>query len=120
MVEDITRVKEFALLLNPTLDTMGNLESYIIITIRKILNYCNLKSLPGELVEIVGEMVIDLIEVNNINSTDEDDSGEVKSISEGDTTVTFDFSSNEHYRKELNKYFKNYTSHIAPFRKIRW
>ncbi|NLI90192.1 MAG: hypothetical protein GX366_07290 [Epulopiscium sp.] len=121
MATDIQHVKEFILLLRPELGAMDNLDAYIAVTVRKILIYCNIVSLPPELVEIAGEMVVDVIEINKVNSTEGGTgTGEVKSIVEGDTTVTFDFSSNDNYRKELNRYFKDYKAHINPFRRLRW
>ena len=115
MIEDVVKVKEFVLLLNPTLTTLENLDSYIKLTIRKVMNDCNIKTLPDELIEITGEIVVDMISVNK-----DDGENEVKSISEGDTTVTFDSTSINEYKKMLNKYFKNYALQISPFRKIRW
>lgn len=115
MIDDIAKVKEFVLLLNPALTTLENLESYIKLTIRKVMNDCNIEKLPEELIEVTGEIVVDMISVNG-----EDEEKEVKSISEGDTTVTFDSSTANDYKKMLNKYFKNYALQISPFRKIRW
>lgn len=121
LMEDVAKIKEFAIKLNPPLEEIQNLDSYIRLTIRKIMNYCNIKRIPDELVEIASEMLIDNIAINKVDSdADAENSGEVKSITEGDTTVTFDYSSTSDYKKMLNKFFKDYKSQLAPFRKLRW
>lgn len=120
-MEAIVKIKEFAIKVNPPLEEIPNIEFYIRLTIRKITNYCNIKSIPDELVEIASEMLIDNIAINKADSDkDGENPGEVKSITEGDTTVAFDYSSTSDYKKMLNKFFKDYKSQLAPFRKIRW
>lgn len=118
LLEDIERVKGFSLLLNPKLIEIENLDVYIALTLRKILNYCNLTTLPDELVEITAEILIDLIKVGNSKYGEEQ--GQVKSIVEGDTTVTFDFTGVNEYKKHLDMFLKDYYLQLGPFRIVRW
>ena len=73
-----------------------------------IMNYCNRKDVPKELDITIVKLVADIINFDNT------DSEEVKSLSQGDTSITFNTTSKK--REDL---FKNYHKTFKKFRMVR-
>lgn len=84
------------------------IDIYINKVISKVLNYCHINSIPNKLNQTVASIVIDLI-LNDISSLKE----EVKSIQEGDTTITFQSKT----IKLNDDIISNYISELNSFRK---
>lgn len=87
-----------------------------------IKNYCNLAAVPDGLLEIFvervcGEFLLTKRRSGNLNSENFEDSG-VKSITEGDVSVTF---SDENYTDKLiEKLLNSGGGELLCYRKIRW
>jgi hypothetical protein len=87
---------------------------------RLALDYCHLEELPAGLESTVIRMAVDMYRLEGYGQA-VGSLGEVTSIKEGDTTITF----------EHNKYntqtgaggaalLKNYSARLNAFRKVRW
>ncbi len=82
-----------------------------------VLNYCHIKEIPSGLENIVICMCIDKYRAENYGQ--ENSEGTVKSISEGDVSVSFGsaFSTSENPSME---FLKNYKSQLNIYRKVGW
>lgn len=82
-----------------------------------VLNYCHIKEIPSGLENIVVSMCIDKYRAENYGQ--ENSEGKVKSISEGDVSVSFGsaFSVSENPSME---FLKNYKSQLDIYRKVVW
>ena len=82
-----------------------------------VLNYCHIKEIPSGLENIVVSMCIDKYRAENYGQ--ENSEGKVKSISEGDVSVSFSsaFSVSENPSME---FLKNYKSQLNIYRKVVW
>lgn len=72
-------------------------------TEQKILNYCNIKSLPAELENVLIEM-----SANYYNTSD----GVPSSLQVGDTSVS--------YRKDEDSIIREYKAQLHRFRRVAW
>ncbi|MCK1999755.1 hypothetical protein MPH47_21480 [Psychrobacillus psychrodurans] len=86
---------------------------------QSILTYCNRSDIPKELVFTHANMVIDLI-TGNARRSDKDSSGTVKSIKEGDTTVTLEASRASSREAHMEALVFDYASQLNRYRKLRW
>lgn len=84
-----------------------------------IKTYCNLDLIPIELVYTYANMVVDLI-TGNARRSDTDSSGAVKTIKEGDTTVTMEATHASSRETHTESLLFNYASQLNRFRKLRW
>ncbi|OUQ56336.1 hypothetical protein B5E58_10840 [Tyzzerella sp. An114] len=82
-----------------------------------VLNYCHIKEIPSGLENVVVSMCIDKYRAENYGQ--ENSEGKVKSISEGDVSVSFGsaFSISENPSME---FLKNYKSQLNIYRKVVW
>ena len=82
-----------------------------------VLNYCHIKEIPSGLENVVVSMCIDKYRDENYGQ--ENSEGTVKSISEGDVSVSFGsaFSISENPSME---FLKNYKSQLNIYRKVVW
>ena len=82
-----------------------------------VLNYCHIKEIPSGLENVVVSMCIDKYRAENYGQ--ENSEGTVKSISEGDVSVSFGsaFSTSENPSIE---FLKNYKSQLDIYRKVVW
>lgn len=82
-----------------------------------VLNYCHIKEIPSGLENVVVSMCIDKYRAENYGQ--ENSEGKVKSISEGDVSVSFGsaFSTSENPSME---FLKNYKSQLNIYRKVVW
>lgn len=82
-----------------------------------VLNYCHIKEIPSGLENVVVSMCIDKYRAENYGQ--ENSEGKVKSISEGDVSVSFAsaFSVSENPSME---FLKNYKSQLNIYRKVVW
>ena len=82
-----------------------------------VLNYCHIKEIPSGLENVVVSMCIDKYRAENYGQ--ENSEGKVKSISEGDVSVSFGsaFSISEN---PSMKFLKNYKSQLNIYRKVVW
>lgn len=82
-----------------------------------VLNYCNIKEIPSGLESVVIAMCIDKYRAESYGQ--ENSEGTVKSISEGDVSVSFGsaFSISENPSME---FLKNYKSQLNIYRKVVW
>lgn len=77
-----------------------------------VCTYCNIEIIPPGLINVVANLAFDYIKLRN--QTINYDDKEIKSIEEGDTTITFN-SSNEK-TKSKNDIFNNYLIVLNDFR----
>ena len=87
-----------------------------------IKNYCNLPAVPDGLTEIFiervcGEFLFSKLQSGVLNS-DNLDNSEIKSISEGDVSVTFSEKSSA--EKLIERLLQSGGGEIECYRKIRW
>lgn len=80
-----------------------------------IRNYCHIDDIPKELNTTVLRMAVDLYRSENIGS--ESGAETVKSISQGDTSVTLEAAGGTDYKQSI---LKNYEAQLRKFRKLRW
>lgn len=87
-----------------------------------IKNYCNLPAVPEGLIEIFidricGEFLFSKLRSGNLNPENFEDS-EIKSISEGDVSVTF--SDSNKTEKLIEGLLRSGGGELNCYRKIRW
>lgn len=100
-------------------------ESYAYRIGQRILNETNRPDIPQALTYTIADMLVDLITLDMRDSSeDEDSSKEIKSIKEGDVTVTYvDERSKTPYRsgsRSMQSVLFNYSKQISQFRKMAW
>lgn len=88
----------------------SKIELYILKVTSKILNYCHLEKLPDNLNETVSTIVIEMIQ-NDISKAEND---RVKSIQEGDTSISFETKKETTNEDIFNKHY----SALNGFRKF--
>lgn len=88
----------------------AKIDSSIVKATSKALNYCHIKSIPEELNPVIADMALDLI-LNDSKAADDEE--KVKSIQEGDTTITFESKT---VKSSEDIIFK-YTYELNSFRK---
>ncbi|GMM13631.1 hypothetical protein LABF186_07460 [Lactobacillus amylovorus subsp. animalium] len=84
-----------------------------------IANYCNIPidELPNELSTVVVSMTVQAIKVNGV--LDSENTANIQSLSEGDTSVTFKPVSDIYVALQgLNPITDNYTSILNNFRRL--
>ena len=108
-----------------------SLDVFLCETATKIKNHCNITEIPEELNHTWVNMTRDLIiyEYNllHIEPTDEEKQGEVSSIKEGDSTISFGGTDKSERAKIIGKrtmslddLIFNYKSDLNKFRRVRW
>ncbi|AZV57930.1 phage head-tail connector protein [Clostridium sp. AWRP] len=91
------------------------ISEYIEKVTQKVLNYCNIKSLPKKLEEFVEDKVISIIQYKLKNSNNK----EVKSIQRGDTRIEYEASSEKDERILLS-FEADEMRELNNFRKVVW
>ena len=85
----------------------------------EVLNYCNLTSIPERLENVVAMMCFDAIKQSGLLAS-KDNSDNVKSIREGDTTIQYVSTTEMIVERIKNPSFMfNYTSQLNAFRRPR-
>lgn len=82
-----------------------------------ICTYCNIEVIPPGLINVVANLAFDYIK-SRVQSTNNADDKEIKSIQEGDTTINFNTSSTNIKSKE--SIFNSYLSTLNDFRGIKF
>ena len=82
-----------------------------------ICTYCNIKVIPPGLINVVANLAFDYIK-SRVQSTNNADDKEIKSIQEGDTTINFNTSSTNIKSKE--SIFNSYLSTLNDFRILKF
>ncbi|MDK0901569.1 hypothetical protein P5F45_07675 [Clostridium perfringens] len=77
-----------------------------------ICTYCNISTIPSGLINVVANLAFDYIKLRNQNINNDDK--EIKSIEEGDTTITF--NSNSTNIKSKKSIFDDYLVTLNKFR----
>ena len=110
-------------LLIPNSNENPDYDKIIDFTVDKIMNdianYCNIPTdeLPNELSTVVVSMVVQAIKVNGV--LDSENTANIQSLSEGDTSVTFKPVSDIYVALQgLNPITDNYTSILNNFRRL--
>ena len=110
-------------LLIPNNNKNPDYDKIIDFTVDKIMNdianYCNIPidELPNELSTVVVSMVVQAIKVNGV--LDSENTANIQSLSEGDTSVTFKPVSDIYVALQgLNPITDNYTSILNNFRRL--
>ncbi|SEN80349.1 hypothetical protein SAMN05216454_11426 [Peptostreptococcus russellii] len=86
-----------------------------------VLNFCNIRELPKELVHTVAIRTLgDILAIKYCSNSDSTDNKGIKQITEGDTTISFS-NLNESLNIEQIKAYKEYGKHnLMNFRKVKW
>ena len=110
-------------LLIPNNNKNPDYDKIIDFTVDKIMNdianYCNIPidELPNELYAVVVSMTVQAIKVNGV--LDSENTANIQSLSEGDTSVTFKPVSDIYVALQgLNPITDNYTSILNNFRRL--
>ena len=110
-------------LLIPNNNKNPDYDKIIDFTVDKIMNdianYCNIPidELPNELSTVVVSMVVQAIKVNGV--LDSENTANIQSLSEGDTSVTFKPVSDIYVALQgLNPITDNYTNILNSFRRL--
>lgn len=82
-----------------------------------ICNYCHIESVPMGLENVMLNMAIDLYRSERLGQ--EEMQGAVKSISEGDVTVSFSSASSISENPSM-AFLKDYTKQLDRYRKVGW
>ena len=82
-----------------------------------VLNYCNIDYIPDRLDNVLINMCIDMYRAESLGQ--EELQGPVKSITEGDVSVSFGNAQNVSDNPGM-EFLKNYTLQLDRFRKARW
>ena len=96
-------------------DTDLNLEYALDSAISIAKNYCGINELPDGLENTVIDMAIDIFKSGQYG--EESQSGSLKSITEGDISMSFGDTLFEQY---CLSGIKNYEKRMMPFRRIKW
>lgn len=78
-----------------------------------IMNYCNVDEIPDGLNTTAYRMALDIYQNDNVSA--ESKTGPVSSITEGDTTVSFDTSSGDAFKDSL---IKKYEAQLKRYRRV--
>lgn len=94
-------------------------------TIRDVSNYTNIPvdELPEELDHTMASMAVQLIDTHNFLSVVDSnvDNGNVQSLTEGDTSITFKSKSDVYSAMQTaNSVTDNYADTLNNFRKVKW
>ncbi len=82
-----------------------------------ILNYCRLRELPDALENVLLNMCVDLYRAEQLGKAQV--SGTVKSITEGDVSVTYGSATSASENKGMD-FLKDYTKQLDRYRKAGW
>lgn len=82
-----------------------------------ILNYCNIQKIPEKLEKVMLNMAVDLYRAESLGQ--EQAEGTVKSITEGDVTVSFASASSVSENLGMT-FLKDYTAQLDRYRKLKW
>lgn len=80
-----------------------------------ICNYCNIDAVPEGLKTTLISMCVDIYRAENYGSKEENST--VKSISEGDASVTF---ATGYSNNPAAVFLKNYQTQLNKYRRVRW
>ena len=96
---------------------------------RYICNFCNIRKVPKELYAVAVDMAAGHFlkeksaSGDNVNSNIDFESGNIKSITEGDVSITYNSDSDNSATAKYNELLDNLCnrdSELLAFRKLRW
>lgn len=82
-----------------------------------ILNYCRIKELPSALENVLINMCVDLYRAEQLGKSQV--TGTVKSVTEGDVSVTYTSATNVSENKGM-EFLKDYTKQLDRYRRMGW
>ena len=82
-----------------------------------VCNYCNIDEIPPRLENVMLNMAVDMYRAENLGQ--EAAEGTVKSITEGDVTVSFGSATSTSENIGMN-FLKNYITQLNRYRKLGW
>lgn len=82
-----------------------------------ILNYCRIKELPAALENVLINMCVDLYRAEQLGKSQV--TGAVKSVTEGDVSVTYTSATNVSENKGM-EFLKDYTKQLDRYRRMGW
>ncbi len=82
-----------------------------------VCNYCNIKQVPKGLEKVMLNMAVDLYRAESLGQ--EQAEGTVKSVTEGDVTVSFASASAISENSGM-QFLKDYTTQLNRYRKLGW
>ncbi len=82
-----------------------------------VCNYCNIKQVPKGLENVMLNMAVDLYRAESLGQ--EQAEGTVKSVTEGDVTVSFASASAISENSGM-QFLKDYTTQLNRYRRLKW
>lgn len=111
----LTRLEKLKLLLGIEEEEKDTILSFALMrTEDMICNYCRLSAVPKGLETLHLNMAMDLYRGENFGQ--EEKEGNVKSITEGDISVSFE----DTQQKENTAFLNNYTAELDRYKKAGW
>lgn len=80
-----------------------------------ICSYCNIDTVPDALEQTLLSICVDIYRTENYGNKEE--KGSVKSISEGDVSVSY---ASEYSNNPSSAFLKDYKSQLNKYRKVAW
>lgn len=114
----MTRVEKLKTLLGITTGDKDFIVEFILAKASDMIcNYCNIDTVPVGLENVMLNMAVDLYRAESLGQ--EQVEGAVKSISEGDVTVSFSSASSVSENPGM-AFLKDYTKQLDRYRRVGW
>ena len=118
MLTQMERLEKLKLLLGVKSEEKDNILLFVIDKVSDMVcNYCNIKQVPKGLENVMLNMVVDLYRAESLGQ--EQAEGNVKSITEGDVTVSFASASAISENSGM-QFLKDYTAQLNRYRRLGW
>ncbi len=112
------KLQKLKLLLGLENDEKDNILLFVLDKIQDMVcNYCNIKQVPKGLENVMLNMAVDLYRAESLGQ--EQAEGNVKSITEGDVTVSFASASAISENSGM-QFLKDYTAQLNRYRRLGW
>lgn len=112
------KLQKLKLLLGVKSEEKDNILLFVIDKVSDMVcNYCNIKQVPKGLENVMLNMAVDLYRAESLGQ--ERAEGNVKSITEGDVTVSFASASAISENSGM-QFLKNYTAQLNRYRRLGW
>lgn len=104
--------------------TLDELKDSIEKAALRVSRYCRLRTMPEELKYILADMASDVYDMDHFKPTatesDDDFSGRVKSLKQGDTTIELETVEEKAPFYSMSEIMEKYYSDLVPYRGIFW
>lgn len=118
MLTQMERLEKLKLLLGVKSEEKDNILLFVLDKIQDMVcNYCNIDEVPKGLENVMLNMAVDLYRAESLGQ--EQAEGTVKSITEGDVTVSFASASAISENSGM-QFLKDYTAQLNRYRRLGW